>query len=148
MAENKLKKKRGRPPKHGGYSFLVKGALPENRKHIREYLFECRRGWIEDIGPAEDDLSTSQKVLIDKATSLLGITRCIEEHVREQGVFQGNKLNRSLGDNYLSYVNSIRLILRELGISKRAQEEPLSLRAYVNERYGDNKEEKKSGTKK
>ena len=130
--KKKGKSRLGRPPKHGGYSFLVKGELPENRKHIRNYLSVCRQGWIEDIGPTEDDLSTSQKVLIDKATSLLGITRCIEEHVREQGVFQGNRLNKSLGDNYLSYVNSLRLLLREIGIKKTVDDSNNQIRIERN----------------
>lgn len=37
-AKIKKKPKLGRSPKHGGYSLLVKGELPENRKYIREYL--------------------------------------------------------------------------------------------------------------
>ncbi len=135
-SKKKGKPRLGRPPKHGGYSFLVKGELPENRKHIRNYLTACRQGWIEDIGPSEDDLSTSQRVLIDKATSLLGITRCIEESVREHGVFQGNRFNKSLGDNYLSYVNSLRLLLREIGI-KKTVDEAQDLQAYVKEKYGN-----------
>jgi len=55
MGENRSKKKgksrRGRPPKHGGYSLLIKGELPDNRRYIARYLTEVREGLIKDVWP-------------------------------------------------------------------------------------------------
>ena len=122
-------KKRGPQPgvkyKHAAYSLIVKaGELPQKRRYIEKYLTESREGWIRDIGPTEEDLTTSQRVMIDKATSLLGVTRCIEEYIKETGVLQGTNLQPILLKAYLSYVNSLRLILRELGIEQKQADAP------------------------
>lgn len=138
MDENKIKKKgksrRGRPPKTGGYSLLIKGELPENRRYIARYLTEIREGLIEDLGPGEKDLSTAQRVLIDRIISKLGITRCIEEHIRENSVMKGHDLAPSLKASYLAYNNSIRLDLQALGIDKK-QSETLDLHEYIEDKY-------------
>ncbi len=142
MSENRAKKKgksrRGRPPKHGGYSLLVKGELPENRKHIKVYLTEVRSGLIQDLGPEEKDLTTAQIVLIDRIVTKLGVIRCIEEYIRENTVMTGNRLSPSLRESYLSYNNSIRLDLTALGIDKRKVEEE-DLMSYVQKTYGKGK---------
>ncbi len=123
MIENKpklqRKSKRGRPPKHGGYSLLIKGELPENRKYIRKYLSTTREGLIKDLGPAEEDLTTAQVIIIDRIVSKLGVIRCIEEHIRENSVLVGQDLAPSLKASYLAYNNSIRLDLQALGIDER-----------------------------
>lgn len=112
----KVTKKLGRPPKHGGYSYLVRGVLPENRKHVRKYLSGIREGLVRDLGPDESDLSTAQRILIDRVVCKLGILRCIEEHIRENSVMVGDELAKSLGSHYLAYSNSVRLTLAALGI--------------------------------
>jgi hypothetical protein len=122
----KQKSRRGRPPKHGGYSLLTKGEMPENRRYLANYLSEVREGLIEDIGPAENDLSTAQKVLIDRVISKLGVVRCVEEFIRENSVIVGNDLAPSLKASYLAYNNSIRLDLQALGIEKRVAEKVLA----------------------
>lgn len=123
MSDNKPKMKgksrRGRPPKHGGYSFLVKGELPENRKHVLRYLTAARENLIRDLGPTEDDLTAAQIIIIDRIVTKLGIIRCIEEHIRENSVMVGQRLAPSLRASYLAYNNSIRLDLQLLGINKR-----------------------------
>jgi len=123
MSENKPKlegkSKRGRPPKHGGYSFLVKGELPENRKHVLRYLTAARENLIRDLGPTEDDLTAAQVILIDRTITKLGVIRCIEEHIKENSVMVGQRLAPSLRASYLAYNNSIRLDLQLLGIDKR-----------------------------
>ena len=103
MTKKKKKTGPGRPPKHGGYSFLVKGELPENRKYIRDYLSVAREGLISDLG-SEENLTTAQMVLIDRAIGLR--------------------------TSFLSYCNSLRLIFRELGIDKRITDD-LNLRDYL-----------------
>lgn len=140
MSENTTKKKgkskRGRPPKHGGFSLLVKGELPENRKYIRKYLTAVREGLIQNLGPTEGDLTTAQTVLIDRVVTKLGVIRCIEEYIRENTVMIGDRLSASLRESYLAYNNSIRLDLQVLGIDKRKNEGTIDLHKYVAQRYG------------
>jgi len=137
MSENSRKKqgklKRGRPPKHGGYSLLVRGELPENRKYIRKYLTEARENLIRDLGPSEEDLTTAQIIIIDRIISKLGIIRCVEEHIRENSVMEGNELAPSLKASYLAYNNSVRLDLLALGIDERKVNEVKPPYAYVEE---------------
>ena len=124
MTRTKAKTKRGRPLKHGGYSIIVRqGDLPENRKQVREYLNKIRDGIISDLGPTEENLTTAQIVLIDRLVSLLSVVRMIEEYAKEKGAFSGDRLSESLRESYISYNNSIRLILDKLGIEKRVVEE-------------------------
>ena len=129
MTKKKKKSGPGRPPKHGGYSFLVKGELPENRKYIRDYLTAAREGLISDLG-SEENLTTAQMVLIDRAIGILGIIRCMEAHIQETSVISGDDLSPCLRTSFLSYCNSLRLIFRELGIDKRITDD-LNLRDYL-----------------
>ena len=119
MSKKKKKESRGRPPKHGGYSLLTKGEVPENRRHIRRYLTSTREGLIKDLGPTEDDLTAAQAILIDRIVTKLGVIRCMEEYIRENTVMKGEDLSPCLGKSYLAYNNSIRLDLQALGIDKR-----------------------------
>lgn len=107
---------------HGGYSFITKGELPENRAHILKYLMAVREGLVRDLGPMENDLSTAQIVLIDRVTTKIGIIRCLEEHIRENSVMVRNDLAPSLKTSYLAYNNSIRLDLQALGLNKKTDE--------------------------
>ena len=149
MGENtKLttKFKRGKPPqhiKHGGYSFLIRGELPENRKHVLKYLTAVREGLIQDLGPSEKNLTTAQLVIIDRVTTKLGVIRCIEEYIRENTVMTGSRLSPSLRESYLAYNNSIRLDLQALGIDKRKADDTIDLHKYVAEKYGQKGEKKK-----
>jgi hypothetical protein len=136
-------KRGGQKVKHGGYSFMVKGELPENRKHVLKYLTAARENLIRDLGPAEEDLSAAQIIIVDRIVSKLGIVRCIEEYIRENSVMVGSNLAPSLRASYLAYNNSIRLDLIALGIEKRKGDEGPDLITYVKEKYG--KERKDNG---
>ena len=107
--------KPGRKIKHGGYSFLSKGKLSEDRAYIERYLTACRQGLIDDLG-GDRNLSTAQAILIDRIISKLGCIRCIEEHTREGSVMVGQELAPALKRSYLAFSNSIRLDLQALGI--------------------------------
>jgi len=107
--------KPGRKIKHGGYSFLSKGKLPEDRAYIERYLTACRQGLIDDLG-GDRNLSTAQAILIDRIISKLGCVRCIEEHTREGSVMVNQELAPALKSSYLAFSNSIRLDLQALGI--------------------------------
>lgn len=130
----------GRRQTHGGYSFLATGKLPEHRRYIESYLTAARMNLIQDLGPTEADLTTAQIIIIDRLICKLGIVRCIEEFVRDDGLFQGKRLVPSLRDSYLAYNNSVRLDLQALGIDKKKAGEVLDLGRYVEEKYGKAKE--------
>lgn len=119
-----VKFKRGgrRAKTHGGYSYLTKGDLPETRTYILKYLMAVREGLIRDLGPAENNLSTAQLVLIDRVTTKLGVIRCVEEHIRENCVMEGDDLAPSLKASYLAYNNSLRLDLQALGLKIKNNE--------------------------
>lgn len=94
QAKDKRKGKPGRPPSHGGYSVIIRaGELPKRRTYIRAYLQEAHDNLTRDLGPREEDLTAAQRVLIDRAVSKLAVIRCIEEHVKETGVFKGKELS-------------------------------------------------------
>ena len=133
MARSKTKS-RGQPFKHGGYSLMVRrGSLPEKMTRVRKYLGEVREGLVRDIAGREEDLTTAQLVLIDRAVSLLSVIRTIEYSLSEDGIMQGKDLQPILRENYLAYSNSLRLILRELGINKRQAADALDLGRYIAE---------------
>ncbi len=136
----KVKGRIGRPPVHGGYSYLTRGELPERRRWLRAYLAEARCGLVRDLGPLEQDLTTAQRILIDRAVTKLGVLRVIEEHARETGIFKGGELDPALRDFYLAYTNSLRLELQALGIDKRKSAECLDLGRYIDAK----KEEKRA----
>jgi hypothetical protein len=117
------------------------GELPERRAYLRAYLTEVREGLINDLGPLEADLTMAQVVLIDRVTSKLSILRCIEEHVREKGVFtKAGELGPVLSKSYLAWANSIRLDLQALGINTRAGERilgPLEIAAEIDKEQAE-----------
>ena len=119
-------KRGGQKVKHGGYSFLVKGELPESRKHVLRYLTAARENLIKDLGPTEEDLTAAQIIIMDRIVSKLGVIRCIEEHIRENSVMVKNDLAPSLKASYLAYNNSVRLDLQALGIERRRADDALA----------------------
>jgi hypothetical protein len=110
---------------------LTKGTIPERRSYLRAYLTEARAGLIRDLGPDEDDLTTAQKILIDRVITKLGVLRLIEEHCQDSGIFNQGELVSSLGQNYIAFDNSIRLSLQALGLDRRQKKEILELSDYI-----------------
>ena len=130
MAKLERKLSKGRPKVvHGGFSFLTTGRLPEHRIELLRHLSGVRAGLIEDLG-GEQALSTGELVLIDRCISLLGVLRCIEEFVKEEGVFKNGELQPALGKNYLGFTNSLKQILALLGLRKQDIDE-LSPLEYI-----------------
>lgn len=140
---------RGRPKvTHGGYSFLTTGQLPERRVYVLRYLSAARQGLIEDLGGEEKNLSTAQLILIDRIISKLGIIRCIEEHVRENSIMEGDDLTPALRSSYISYNNSIRLTLQLLGLERKTEEKiitPLEFAEVFDKQKAEGKKEEKKG---
>jgi len=92
---------------------------------IRRHSTIIRESMIEDIAGSEKDCSTAQLILIDKAIAVNQICMSIEGFIRENGVFKSRKLHPVLA-NYISYIDKLRLILKDLGISKRVGDRVLS----------------------
>ncbi len=107
-----------------GFSFLIRNCSSEERLRVMRYLSGCREALILDLGPREEDLSAAKLILIDRLISLLGVTRGIEEHFKDNLFTPSGDLQNALGSHYLAYSNSIRLILTTLGIERRAGKEP------------------------
>jgi hypothetical protein len=133
--EIKPKSKRGRPRKikHGAYSLITRGELPASRRYLEPYLTGVREGLIQDLGPKEIDLTTAQKVIVDRIVTYLGIVRLIEEYVKDKGIFQNPQgfLNPALSTSYLAYCGHIQRALQALGITTRQIGEPMDLGRYV-----------------
>ena len=86
MKKTKVKKHTGRPPRHGGFSLMIRrGELPERRGYIRRYLTACREQLIRDLGPMEADLTAAEIIILDRCISKLAVIRMIEEYFAETG---------------------------------------------------------------
>jgi hypothetical protein len=107
------------------------GEVPERMTKVRAYLSGVRAGLVRDVAGLEEDLTTAQRVLIDRAISLLGVLRTIEESLSEKGIMQGSGLAPILRENYISYNNTLRLTLASLGINKREGDKVIDLDAYI-----------------
>jgi len=134
MSESKLIKKfsrGGRRPKPSGFSFLTRRCTPDEKLRITRYLTGCRDTLLQDLGG--EDLSAQKLILIDRLISLLAIIRGIEEFHQENIMTDTGELRPALGKNYLSYVNSARLILCSLGLERRTEQvlTPLELAAEI-----------------
>ena len=142
MDDKKVKLPPGKRQKHGGYTYLTQGTLPENRRYIERHLTAIREGLIADLGPQEQDLTTAQAILIDRVVTKMGVVRCVEEYIRENTVFEGKRLAPVLRESYLKYSTSITNDLRALGIKRGdlAGEKPeMTLEKYIEATYGDKK---------
>jgi len=154
MSENKAKKRkksrRGRPPRHGGFSLLTRGVregLPGNRRYIGHYLTEVREGLIHDLAKSEEDLSTAQKVLIDRIITFLGVIRLVEEYAKEHCVLDSKgRPSQGLTGHYLTFNRQVKEMLSLLGINKKASDEILSPLQVAEEidREEEEKKEKRS----
>lgn len=154
MTREEPKKKRkggpGRDRRHGAFSLITKGSadeLPRHRRYLRPYLTGCREGWIRDLG-GEENMTTSQKVLVDRAVTFLGAIRLIEEHLKDQGIFQqpGGFLHDHLTTHYLRWNRALTNVLGQLGITtKPAPELPTPLEIAAEIDAGKAREEAESG---
>jgi hypothetical protein len=98
---------------HGGYSFIVRGCLPEHRKYLLSYLIAARENIIVENG-GEQKMSASQIVILDRAIGKLGICRLMEEFARENGIMSSGELIPCLKKNYLAFSNSLRRDLESI----------------------------------
>ena len=110
---------------------------------IRRHSTIVRQAMIMDIAGSERDCSTAQLILIDKAIAVNQICMSIEGFIRENGVFKSRKLHPVLA-NYISYIDKLRLILKDLGISKRVGDCVLSPLEIAEEIDSEKKKKRKN----
>jgi len=151
MAQNKRKKKRGRPPRHGGFSLIARDELLKDQPHIRQYLLDCRAGLVDCVAGSEETLTEQQRILIDRIISKLSICRLIEAYIEKYGIFRRDMLKKSqvlelepaLGKSYLAYSNAIDRALIALGLDKRNKEAVLTPYEIIEEeKNGEQKTDK------
>lgn len=104
--------KPGHPSTHKAYSKRLPLAL---KREAATYRLEI----IKDLGGIEH-LSIAKLLLIEKAMNLYQVTRAIEDFVNANGAFKGKKLEPVLAESYVTYCNSLRLCLREIGFERHA----------------------------
>ena len=132
MTKKKPGIKTGRPARHGGFSFLTRGVLPEKRGYLRHYLTAIRENLVKDIAINEEGLTTAQRILVDRTVTFLGVIRLIEEWVREHGVLdEKGGLSPSLSAHYLAFNRNVKEYLVLLGIDRRRPDDVLDLGRYL-----------------
>lgn len=143
--DNRRKVRLGQPPKHGGYSLIVRDEILKDHPYVRQYLQNCRDGLVEDVAGSDERLTEQQRIIIDRPIiSRLSICRLIEVYIEKYGAFRGDRLKKdkvlelepALGQNYLAFSNSIDRALIALGLSKKQTDGVMDLDAYVDKKYG------------
>jgi len=110
--------------RHGGYSYISSGILPEDKKYIERYLTQLRAQYILDIGPEEKDLTAAQELLLNKLVTIEGLTRCMEINSARQETFK-------MPQNHSTYVNLVLKICTLLGIERRVLEPEATLAEVI-----------------
>lgn len=114
--------------RHGGYSWLYRGSMPQRMAHIQKYLDRTRSDLIGEFGMEESGkkyLLPSQDILLNLLLMKLGFVLLVNEWayqndplLTEHGIL---KLQPALGQNLTSFMNGIRLDLlglKEAGLNK------------------------------
>lgn len=120
-----VKLKPSRRPKHGGYSFIRSGKIPDDKREVERYLTWLRQKYIEDIGPREEDLSAGQMLLLNKLITFEGLTRCMEIEAARRETVNSPK-------HHSTYTNHILKICQMLGLERKANEGP-DIQTYIRE---------------
>jgi len=135
------KKKRLKPgPRgtHGGYVFLQSGLIPEENSHVERYLTEVRAGYISELGPSEEGLSTGQLVLLGQLITCIGFTRLVEERAKKE-----KDLRYLCTKHYMQYMKQARQLVLDLGLKPEGvEEDPFEYIQQYDERKEKKKEEK------
>lgn len=124
----KIKLRPGPRARHGGWTYLRSGELPEGSEHIEKFLTWVREGYIRDIGPKEEDLSTGQVILLNDLIICIGFCRLIEEKARkEKNPFMLKQ------DHYLRFKRHARQLCLDLGIKRKAKDEAPDIQEFIKE---------------
>lgn len=122
---------------HGVEKFRKSGILPDEHKDLLPILNTVRKNILSDLGSIES-LSQSQLLLVDSAVSILACKTLIERFIAKEGAFRGSRLQPVLAQNYISFVNTLQRLLRELGLERKADKSG-SLQDYIALKQKDKK---------
>lgn len=116
---------------HGGYSLVSKhlAGILDMRTTDGRMLKAFRLGMLQDLG-GEENISTAQLALLDRAEEILIVLKKMSEHVAREGVMEkgyvtknkkgetveivGVDVQRCLRGSFLAYSNSFRRILESM----------------------------------
>jgi len=128
----------GRPrSKHGGFTYLTKARMGDDKVYLLRYLTATRQALLHDLG---QNLSSQKLILVDRVISLLGVVRLIEEECRVEGVFQSRNLTSSLSHHYIAFNNSLTRMLNLLGLERVPEPaKAVSEQEFVDKIYGKKK---------
>lgn len=95
------------------------------------YFSEVRQGLVRDLG-GEAQITTAQRLLIDRIIFKLGFLRLVEIWVCDHGPFrQDGQGFEPVVEVYLSYANSLRNDLVQLGIERKDFPQVIDLKEYL-----------------
>jgi hypothetical protein len=125
-----IRRRTGRPPKHGIYSLAARSRLLEKDPEIKLYALAVRDEWIAELVEANGSLTASQKVLVDRANSKLVLLCLIENALGENGIWRRDLIqSKMIFDvepcltQYGALDNALRKDLQLLGIERKAKAE-------------------------
>lgn len=110
--KRKRKLKPGRRPTHSGYVFLRSGLVPKDNKYIETWLTDIRQGYIAELGPTEEDLSTGQLILLGQLITCVGFCRLVEEKAKQTA-----DLRHLCTQHYMKFLKHGRQLVLDLGLN-------------------------------
>ena len=109
--------KPGRRPVHSGYVFLRTKLIGRENRHIERYLTDLRTGYVRELGPTEEDLSTGQLGMINQLITCVGFTRLVE-----QKALKAQNIAFLQTDAYIRFLKHARQLCLDLGIKPEKPE--------------------------
>jgi hypothetical protein len=146
--KSKKIRRRGRPPRHGIYSPVLREEFLRENPEVQRYIQAARDGLVRDQlakvgGRTEDDLSAGQVLMIDRLVSRIALSRQIEVYLRRHNILRRDRLNQQILEAepicqfWLQLQNSIDRGSGMLGIDiQRAAEQVEDIREYAKKKYG------------
>jgi hypothetical protein len=127
--------KEDRRIKHGGYSSQVRQRFSDERTVEGKQLKVTMGDLVSDLG-GNEALTADQRANLDSFRSVLIVLRRIGEYVdRQDSIIKEGQLLPVLGKNFLAYINTSRLLLKDLRESRQEGKGP-DLKDYISEKYG------------
>ena len=123
-------------PRHGGHSAVRKfreGKI-DNRSKQGRHLKAIKEKFLQDLG---EEMNAGQEVILARILEEILFLNLIAEYAKEQGkgIIQNGRLIPALGENFISFTNSlarnIRLLYELKGKGRDIEEEGY-LRAVMN----------------
>jgi hypothetical protein len=116
MSKKQDRKRKDRSRVHGGYAEITR--YRERRLDLRSNNDKALKAFadsvVADCGGVEN-MDTYQVAMLDRATELLIILRCMAAHVEETHVIDNKgQLAPCLRQSFVSYLNSFRLTMESI----------------------------------